>query len=295
MSVERPLIGVAAMALVVAIYSANLVVSRFSVLHGLRAWDLAALRYLVSGVVLLPSLARMGWRDLGGLGWPRGIVLACLAGAPYMVALFHGLSLAPSAHAAVLNPGIVPSVVFLGMVALRKRRLTPVHALLLVLIAAGVALLTGASFSTQRPVLLGDAVLLATGISWGLFTLLARVWELRPMQAATIVSVLSLAYLPPYLLFRFRGFAVPLAHVLAQAAFQGLINSIAALYLLTFAVRHLGAIKTSLFSPAVPVVTAVGATLVGERPGGQQTAGIVMVVAAMIGAAVAEARAQEPR
>jgi drug/metabolite transporter (DMT)-like permease len=276
--------GLAAVLLVMTVYAINFVVARYSVLHGLRSLDLAALRYSVSGLIMLPGFIRLGARDLGGLGWPRAIALTCLAGSPYVLVFFLGLTFAPAAHGAVLNPGIVPSVVYLGLVALGRQSFSPVRAMSLFVIVVGLVLVTGTSFSLRGPVLAGDALLFLTGVSWGLFTLYARVWEVRPMQTATIISVLSMIYVPVYLAFFYRGFgSASTAHVLAQAAYQGLINSIIALYLITFAVRRLGAQLTSLFSPLIPVMTTLLAVpLLAEVPTPAQWAGVAIVAAGMV-------------
>ncbi|MBD2103944.1 hypothetical protein [Leptolyngbya sp. FACHB-261] len=101
---SRFLFGVAAILLVMAIYTTNFVAIRYSILNGLTSLDLAALRFSVAGLAMLPSFCRLGLRDLGGLGWPRAMLLTCLAGSPYMVVFFFGLSFAPASHGAVLNP-----------------------------------------------------------------------------------------------------------------------------------------------------------------------------------------------
>ncbi len=48
--------------------------------QGFRAPDLTVLRFGVAGLIMLPMLLRMGLRDLGGLGWPRGLALLLAAG-----------------------------------------------------------------------------------------------------------------------------------------------------------------------------------------------------------------------
>ena len=272
------------------IYATNLVATRYSVLNGLTSLDLAALRYGVAGLVLVPYFCRLGLRDLGGIGWLKGICLSCLAGAPYMVVFFYGLSFAPASHGAVLNPGIVPSVVFLSLVFLGRQAFSLVKALSLLLIVLGLILVTGSSFSMQGTVLFGDILLFTTGISWGLFVLLVKIWELKPMQAAAIVSVISLLYLPPYLVFSYSGFgSASLKHIVSQAVFQGIVNSIATLYLVTYAVQKLGAQLTSLFSPLVPVLTTLLAIpLLGEIPTSIQWIGIIIVVLGMLSAVVAD-------
>src|SRR5579872_4757230 len=276
--------GIVAVLSVVAVYAINFVGARYSVRHGLSSLDLAALRYSVSGLLLLPSFVRLGLRDLGGLGWRRAVALSCFAGSPYVLVFFLGLTFAPASHGAVLNPGIVPSVVFIGLVVLGRQRFSVARGATLAIIVAGLVLVTGSSFSLRGPVLAGDALLFLTGISWGLFTLFARVWDVRPLQAATIISVLSMIYLPVYFAFFYHGFAsVSLLHIASQAAFQGLLMSFAAMYLLTFAVRRLGAQLTSLFSPLIPVMTTLLAVpLLAEIPTASQWLGVGIVAAGMV-------------
>ena len=278
------LTGIVAILFVMTIYAINFVGARYSVGHGLTSLDLVALRYSVSGLVLLPTFVRLGTRDLGGLGWPRAIALSCLAGSPYVLVFFLGLTLAPAAHGAVLNPGIVPSVVFLGLVVLGRQRFSVPRALTLVVIVIGLVLVTGSSFSVRGSVLAGDALLFLTGISWGLFTLFARVWEVRPLQSTAIISVLSMIYLPVYFAFFYRGFAsASTLHIVSQAAFQGLGMSIGGLYLVMFAVRRLGAQLTALFSPLIPgMTTLLAVPLLGEVPTAAQWVGVALVVAGMV-------------
>lgn len=288
---QSSVMGVLAMLLVVSIYATNFVAVRYSVQHGLAPHDLSALRFGAAGLTLLPYLIRLGLRDLGGIGWWRGLALACLAGAPYTVTFFFGLSHAPAAHGAVLNPGLVPSVVFVALVYLGLETFSVVRAISLALIVLGLVLVTGTSFYAGRDVLLGDALLLATGVSWGLFTVALRVWQVRPLQAAAVVSVLSLGYLPIYFAFWYHGVTASVPHVLGQAALQGWGNSAVAIMLLTFAIRRIGAQRTALFSPLIPVLTALLAIpLLGEVPGAAQWTGIALVVFGMLSAAVPAAR-----
>ena len=278
--------GFAAMVLVVLVYAGNFVAVRYSVQHGLTSFDLAALRFGAAGTLLLPYLFTVGIRDLGGLGWLRGVALACLAGAPYSVVFFLGLSRAPAAHGAVLNPGLVPSVVFLVLVALGRERFSTRRAVSLACILAGLVLVTQSAFTTARTMLIGDALLLLTGISWGVFTVLLRVWEVRPLQSAAIVSVISLAYLPVYFLAWHHGIGASFAHMALQALLQGVFNSVIAIFLLTFAVRRLGAQLAALFSPAIPVLTTLLAIpLLGEVPTIGQWFGVAIVFVGMMSAA----------
>lgn len=273
-----------ALVVTLSIYGCNFVAIRYSVQNGLSSFDLVALRFLVAGVVMLPLFIRLGPRDLGGIGWRRGLILATLAGSPYMALFFGGLHFAPASHGAILNPGMVPIVVFLALVLSRRQPFSLARMLILLMIVVGLVLVTASSFTLEGDVLIGDALLLLSGVSWGLFTLLARIWQLRPLQSATIVSVISLLYLPVYFLFIFDGFeSATLRHIITQGAFQGLVNAIATMFLITFAIERLGAQVASLFTPLVPVVTTIlGVFLLEEIPTPLQGVGMVIVVAGMI-------------
>ena len=276
--------GVSAILLALVIYAINFIATRFSVLNGLTSYDLVALRYLVAGPILLPYFCQLGFKNLGGIGWTKAIILTILAGSPYMLVFIGGLSLAPAAHGAILNPGVVPSVVFISMVLLGMQSFSILRMISLVFIIIGLLFVTGASFETRNETLVGDLMLFATGISWGLFTVLIRLWEVKPMQAACIVSVLSLVYLPLYGVMFYHGFEdVSLTHILTQAIFQGVIMSLGTLYLVAFAVRNIGAQSTSLFSPFVPLITAILAVpILGETLLLTQWMGIFIVVFGML-------------
>lgn len=257
---------------------------RYSLNDGMGINDLVAVRFLVAGFVLLPYLLKLGWRDLGGLGFRRGVVLTLLGGAPYMGFFYLGVSLAPVAHGSVLNPGLVPSFVFffsvaLGLAAFTVRALAP-----LAIIVVGLVLVTSASFSGQTSVLFGDFLLLLSGLSWGLFTLLLRVWSLAPLQAAAVVSVLSLPYVFVYLVLADAPLSTATwQHFAWQAVYQGLVVTIAAIVMLAYAVRGLGAQTAALFAPLIPIgATLAGALVLGEAITVLQGGGIVLVAIGMV-------------
>jgi len=281
-------LGILAMIIVVLIYALNLVFSRYSVQHGLNPHDLTALRFGVAGTLLLPYFFKLGIKNLGGIGWSKAIYLTILAGSPYMFLLFSGLEFAPASHAAVLNPGIVPTVVFFGLVALGLQSFSIQRLLALMLIFIGLILVTSASFKLKGDILLGDLLLFLSGISWGIFTLLCKLWQLKPLQATTIVSVMSLLYVPFYLLFFYQGFAdVSWVHLVSQAAYQGIFNAIVPLFLLTYAIGKLGAQPASFFSPLIPVIaTLMAIPLLAEIPDLWQWLGVLLVVFGMLSGAI---------
>lgn len=86
--------------------------TRLGVTTSLAAVDIAALRFGVAGVILLPILWRRGLA-LDRLGWLGFAALALGGGAPFVLLVGAGLHFAPAAHAGALFPGVMPLFVAL--------------------------------------------------------------------------------------------------------------------------------------------------------------------------------------
>ena len=280
-------IGIGAALATVFLYSANFVITRAGVIQNLTAYDLVALRYGTAGLLLLPFFGRAVFQSKGGIGWLRSTLLTLLAGAPYMLVFNAGLTLAPASHGAILNPGFSPVVVALGSVLFLGMNWSTRRFAFLALIVIGLALLTSASFAVSRTIVMGDLMLLLTGLSWGIFTLLVRHWQLDPLKVTTAVSVISLLYLPLYLSLQYKGFpAVSTLELAFQAVFHGVVISIGTLFLVALAIRNIGPSYSSLFNPLVPIVTAIIAFIfLNERLGVAQWIGAALVVLGMLAAA----------
>ena len=62
---------------------------------GFSPADLLVHRYLWSGLILLPLVMRAGIRDLNGIGWSRGVLLAVLGGPGFAIISYAGFLLVP--------------------------------------------------------------------------------------------------------------------------------------------------------------------------------------------------------
>jgi drug/metabolite transporter (DMT)-like permease len=290
-----PRIAVAAMVVSMLTAGGNFAVSRYGVQHGLSPWDLVALRFGISGAILLPFFIRKGAADCAGIGWGRGIVLAITSGALITTLMSFGTWLAPAAHGAALGPGTV-TVVGVVYAAMLAGRLPPRLTLAgLAFAMAGLATIAIAGTATgSRSVMLGDLCYFATGLLWGFYPVLLHRWRVPPMIGATICAVLSLAYLPIYFLFlEPRLLSAPAGIVLAQAFYQGIMNSILGLWLWGHGVKVLGASGTQFFPPMIPVIGTLAAIpILGEWPGPLQVAGIGSIV---VGLALAARGNRPPR
>src|SRR5262249_47507668 len=94
----------------VCIWASFIVVSRLGVRTSLTPWDVAAIRFTVAGVLLLPHLARKGLA-VDRLGWVGVIAIVTGCGAPMVLLVNAGLLFAPAAHGGALFPGVMPLMV----------------------------------------------------------------------------------------------------------------------------------------------------------------------------------------
>lgn len=277
------------MGLCVLIYGANFVISRHAVLNGLSPHDLLALRFTVAGLLLLPIFMKAGgFRNCAGVGWPRGLLLTLMSGLPMSWLMLTGLSLAPAAHGASIGPGTVTLIGLIGSIAMFGAIVTRQLVLGIIAVLAGLTCLAIAgSTSTTPQIIWGDLCFLGVGLLWGFYPLLIQRWKVDGLHATAIVSVLSMAYLPFYALFFFRGFDVAPAWVLiAHGLNQGVLNVIVGLWIWGWAAHVLGAARVGRFPPMIPVTgTLLAIPILGEIPGQLQWLGIGLIVTGLFIAA----------
>jgi drug/metabolite transporter (DMT)-like permease len=270
----------------VAIWASWSVVTRLAVTTSLDAWDIAALRFGVAGLLLAPVVVRRGLaRDR--LGWLGLGVLIAGVGAPYALVAAAGLRFAPASDGGALNPGCMPLFVALIAATVAGEKLSITRILGLALILAGALAIVGwhadgrgAGWSTSRT--FGDALFLIAAFLTACFTVTMRQAKLDPLHAAALVSTGSLAiYLPIYFALHGTRLAeVPLADIVVQALFQGVLVTIISIVLYGRAVAILGASGGSAFGALVPALSALFAIpLLGEWPSEVDWVGIALISA----------------
>lgn len=239
------------------IWGAWPVVSRLGVTQTLSPYDLTALRFAVSGLVLLPIV----WaRGSGGLGLGRSLVLATGAGVPYVLVSITGLTFAPASHAGIVTPGCMMMFAALGGWLVIGDRPNGQRLAGIGIVVAGVCLLGLDGFSgAGSDVRVGDMMFVLSGALWAGFTVAVRRWSVDPLHATALVSVVSMAgFLPLYLIWGGSGLTTaPLGKVVFQALYQGVLAAVVALLAYTRAVAVLGACGGAMFGALVPAVAAV--------------------------------------
>jgi drug/metabolite transporter (DMT)-like permease len=267
-------------ALSVALFSGFALASRTGLTAAFAPWDLAALRFGVGGLLLLPVLVRHGFANVA----PRqAAALALTGGVGFAACAYAGFALAPAAHGAVLLHGTLPLTTYL----LARAIGCPVRRNAgLAVIALGVAVIAadGALGGTPEQ-WLGDGALLLASFSWSAYGLLARRLALRPEHTASIVAVLSMAaalaafVALPGLRFSPAGWR----EWLFQALFQGVLIGAVSTYVFTTAIARLGPQRMSALAAAVPCVTTLGAVVVlGESPSLLVLTGVALVTSGVL-------------
>jgi drug/metabolite transporter (DMT)-like permease len=264
----------------VCIWAAFIVVSRLGVQTSLTPWDVAAIRFGVAGLLLMPHLWRQGLA-LDRLGWIGVAAIIAGCGAPMVLLVNVGLLLAPAAHGGALFPGVMPLMVAILAVAVLKEPFTPQKTAGLALIvigAIGIVWIAGGAVGTRQNV--GHALFLAAGLAWACYTVAMRRARLDGLHAAAIAAVGSLVlYLPVYLLVAgTRVLEAPPIDIALQAIVQGVLTAIVALLLYGRMVSLLGATGGAAFVALTPAMTALmGIPVLGEWPSAVDWGAIAMI------------------
>lgn len=275
----------------VTIWAAYQAYARLGITTGLIAPDFALLRFVTAGAIMAPVLLRSGVRDLGGVGWGRGLVLALAAGPLFIVLGAGGYSFAPLAVGAVVQPAAITLFSLPFAWWLLRLRPTRDQYVGIGLVAAGLATILLASHSPtgaqagSNP-LLGTVLFIGAGMLWALFTVLIKRWRVEAFAATAAVSVLSaMVTVPVYLALYGTAHirSIPLDVIVLQAMVQGVGSGVIAVIAFGKAVDALGPHTASLFTALVPgMALIIGVPVAGEVPTLGQIAGALLVMLGVV-------------
>ena len=253
----------------VSIWAGFIVVARLGIRTSLTPWDIAAIRFAVSGSLLLPYVIRKGLA-LERLGWTGFMAVVAGCGAPMVLLANAGLLFAPAAHAGALFPGVTPLMVAILAAVILREAFTPqkrIGCTLTVMGVIGIVWHAGGTIGTTQNI--GHLLFLSAGLAWACYTVAMRRARLEGLHAAALAAVISLAfYLPIYAYFAGTSvFQAPLSDIALQAVVQGFLTGIVALLLYGRMVSILGATRGAAFLALTPAMTALmGIPVLGELP-----------------------------
>lgn len=285
---QATLTGLAWGLLAAAIWASYTVLARLAVKSGLNAVDLTLLRFAPGALLMAPLVWRWGLRDLAGIGWWRGLLLAQLAGLGFSLLFMSGFMFAPLTHGAVIAPAF-QMLVSIGLGAWlahqRPTRETLFGALFVVL---GLGFMGGDSLLQREGglTLVGDLMFAVAGCCWGLFGALSRRWQVDPLRVTAVVVVVSFVlFAPPYLVLadlsrlQRAGTGMLVMQLLAQGLGAGLVAVLA----YSRAAALLGPGRAAFFGAMVPgAASLLAIPVLGEVPTLLQALGIVAVVSGLL-------------
>lgn len=253
----------------VGIWAGWVVVMRLGVTTNLAAPDIAAIRFAVAGLLLLPVVLRRGLAldRLGGIGF---VALVAGGGVPFVLTVGAGVRFAPASHAGALVHGVFPFFVALLAWTILKEPFSRMRLFGFALMLVGVAAIAGlAVLAAGRAESIGHLFFVCAALLWACYTVAMRRARLDGLHAAAIVSVVTMVvYLPVYAMFLPNGLAdAPLADIVFQAFYQGVLTMIVSLVLYGWAVSMLGASGAAAFGALGPVIAAlIAIPVLGEFP-----------------------------
>ncbi|MGW6940868.1 DMT family transporter [Streptomyces xanthophaeus] len=287
--------GVAALLVTVAIWAAFALSARALSASSLLPADAALLRFGVPLLVLLPALWRRRHRILAVRPGPAAKIV-CGAGVPFFLAAMHGGALTSAAFVGSIVPGMVPLFVSALMAARGHGAPRGTQPAGLALIALGVAALVWRYVvPVDADVLEGAGTLLVASGLWALYTVGLRDVDLDPVGSIGLLCLPSFAVIG--LLVLTGVLPTGIAHAAGSdiALFlvvQGLGVGLCAGLLYAFAIRRLGAGRSSVVGSLSPVaVVLLAVPVLGESPTVAVLIGVPLIT---VGVVLANRRPRTP-
>jgi drug/metabolite transporter (DMT)-like permease len=264
-------------------WAAGFVAAKHGIAVGFSPADLAFHRYFWSGLLLIPLILRTGLRDLGGIGWGRGLVMSVLSGPPQAYIAYSGFVLVPLGHGTTIQPACAALFGIILATVLLRERMTAQRVFGAAAIIAGLLVFGAESVTTiGRHGVGGDLLFVTAGCFWATAGILLRHWSMPGTRAVAAVGTISVVVMaPPFLLLvGYHHMAqVSLCENLLQIVVQGLLAGALPIYLFSHAIMLLGGGRASTFPALVPVFAlVVGYLTLGVVPSLAQLVGLAIVL-----------------
>jgi drug/metabolite transporter (DMT)-like permease len=281
-------IGLIAALVTILIWTSFIVIARASASHNLLPLDIAFLRILGAGSVLLPwawwlmRTQRQAGENVGSLlGLSPLPIRITIIGGLFGSFIFSMLSysaffFAPAAHGSVLMPGSLPLWTTLMAWIMLSQSISKVRAIGLACIVLGDLLVGGSSLLKAfdgGEVWKGDLMFMCAACCWSFYTVLVRREGLDAVRATMAVTAFScVSFLPLYALIAWLGFipshlgTAPWQELVFQALFQGIGSVVISGISFNMMVRHYGPVRSTMMTAVVPALSAISAVVLLNEP-----------------------------
>ncbi len=281
-------IGLIAALVTILIWTSFIVIARASASHNLLPLDIAFLRILGAGSVLLPWAwwimrpQRHAGENVGSLlGLSPLPIRITIIGGLFGSFIFSMLSysaffFAPAAHGSVLMPGSLPLWTTLMAWIMLSQSISKVRAIGLACIVLGDLLVGGSSLLKAfdgGEVWKGDLMFMCAACCWSFYTVLVRREGLDAVRATMAVTAFScVSFLPLYALIAWLGLipshlgTAPWQELVFQALFQGIGSVVISGISFNMMVRHYGPVRSTMMTAVVPALSAISAVILLNEP-----------------------------
>ncbi len=290
MQLSKRTIGIAAAIITVAIWTSFIIVARAMAHKTLTPFDIAFVRMIGAGIVMLPwgwwwvrrarergepGAAQM-WLGLSPYPWRTTAIAGTFAALLYASFAYSGFLYAPAAHASVLMPGMLPLWTTLIALVVIGTPVTGRRWVGLALIIGGGLLVGGSSLLRAfdgGDVWKGDVLFLASSFVWSSYTVMTRKHAMGAIPATIAVCVFAaFTFVPVYALLAWTGLVVshlreaPWSEIIFQAVVQGIGSVVISGITFVRMVETFGPIRSTMITAVVPGLSALGAVLFLGEP-----------------------------
>ncbi len=275
MSISPTLKAYLASITVVCIWSGWITLSRMGVQTSLSPTDITMLRFGTAAIITLPFSLRYDWSSVK---WNQILLVALGCGFPYTMLSFIGLKTIKAANAGVLVNGMLPVVGLFFVVFWFKEKVSFLKIVAIAcLLVANVMMMNWSTVITSNYVL-GIVVLISAALVFSTYMAATRKWGYGMKDVIAFVPIVNaVLFLPVWLYMPSQISEASFNDVFIQVVYQGLVVSVFALLLVTYAVGKLGSATMSIFLSYVPAVTALLAyVLLNESLSMQEKLGIAL-------------------
>lgn len=231
---------------------------------------------MVASLVTLPIALSYHWK---AFPWRKASFIALSYGAPYAWLAYLGLTITPSANASVIINGGLPVATSLIAVLFFGARITKSVVLLIGFIFVANILTFMDAELLNKNYLIGVTLLAIATLSLAIYMAAVKAWEVSVKDIMVWVPLINTAVMTPIWLIFSDGLqsftSVSTNELIFHVVYQGVVVSVIALFLFSYAIRAIGAVASSVLMAFVPSVTAVLALVFNnEVPNALQWVGI---------------------
>jgi len=257
--------GVLALVATLIIWSSYFVALRSGAQSALTSFDMALLRFVLPGLLLLPVM----YRSRGTIckvkkRYLLGVMVG--AGLPFYLLSVIASGNVQAVIGSLLVPGVAPVFVTVIAVCFYRERLAKRRVVGLGTVLLGIAILMAENYNTQSSsALFGSLLYLLAAACWAVYTVSVKLAKLSSLEIAALLNITAatgLLVAAPMGVFETNLSIVPWQQILPQLVVMGGFCGLVAVITYGHAINKLGAEMSACWGAMTPVLVAILAFLI---------------------------------